>query len=163
MESGSHQRIEWYRESYLILSLCHLSWESQAIRNWLSGISPSRLGGAEKRRVESTGKLLAYACFLPWHLFGVLKEQLGREQAMVPDGTTRVGHRMRAKGPDPSHRRLNPRASRRVNWQACTSDVVFGVKSRWNPPNLTTIGLRDPILAKAIGWIAIQSAVNFQA
>lgn len=72
------------------MSLCHLSWESQAIRNWLSGISPSRLGGAEERRVESTGKLLAYASLLPWHSFGVLKEQLGTEQAMVPDGATRV-------------------------------------------------------------------------
>lgn len=86
MESESHQEAERCRESHLIVSLCQFLWESEGTGR----DKPLQAGRREERRVESTGQLLAYASLLPWHSFGVLKEELGTEQSLEPDGETRV-------------------------------------------------------------------------
>lgn len=61
MESDSHEGAERYRESHLISLFASSCGSLRA----LTGISPSRLGGEEERRVESIGQLLAYASLLP--------------------------------------------------------------------------------------------------
>lgn len=104
MESERHQAAERYRESHLIVSLCQFLWESEGTGR----DKPLQLGGEEERRVESTGQLLAYASLLPWHSFGILKEELGTEQSLAPDGETGVLAKNGSQGAWPHLQKAEP-------------------------------------------------------
>lgn len=120
---------------------CHLSVVMRVPGHWLAGRSKhqefltdtSWLGKAEERRVQSGGKLLACASLSPRHSLGVLKEEVETEQAVETGVVAKNESRI-----------LEP--ERQMNWQACTFEVVFAVKCRWNSPNLATTGLHDHIL-----------------
>lgn len=80
-------------------------------------MATSRPGGAEEKRVESAGKLLACASFTMTFIWCLYRGAGHRAGHGAGGGETRVFTKPQSRGLDPSHTRLNPRG-RKTNKQA---------------------------------------------
>lgn len=132
MESDSHQGAERYRESHLIFSLCQFLWESE-------GTDRDKPLQARKRGEGQEVLVSCWPMLLFCHDIHLVSLKKSQEQSSPWSLMKRPEYwqRTRARGPDPTHRRLNPGARKR-NQQGGTFDVVFGIKSIWNSPSLIT-------------------------